>query len=461
MKPNILLILVDDLGYGDTSCYNPESKIRTPNLDRLAAEGHRLTAAYAPSSICTPTRYAMFTGRYAWRGALKAGVLGTYAPPLIEPDRPTLSGTLRDAGYQTACVGKWHLGWNWPTVDGKPPRAEGNDPAVIANRVDYAGKITGGPLDYGFDYYYGEDVVNYPPYMFIENDRFAAPPAGMRTKFSPCLYGFPPGMTSADWDDSEVEPRQRDKVIEYLKNYAAQPAQKPFLLYWASTAVHEPLTPSKEFAGRTGLGPYEDFAVQLDDSVGRVMRTLDELNLRDNTIVIFVSDNGPVRAKLQSGHECAGGWFGIKTTNWEGGHRVPFIVNWPGRVPAGTRSDEIFCLVDIFACLTGLIDQPAPSAASDSVNLSPLMLGQPGATGRKSVILNPWNNVLGIREGNWVYLDHAGSGGEMKDVQTLPTQLYDLSQDPRQQTNLVEQYPDLAQELKAELERIRKADLTS
>ncbi|MDR1145018.1 MAG: sulfatase-like hydrolase/transferase [Verrucomicrobiales bacterium] len=459
-RPNILLILVDDLGYGDIACYNPQSKVPTPNLDRLAAGGNQLRAAYAPASISTPTRYAMLTGRYSWRGPLKNGVLRPYDPPVMAPGTPTLALTMRAAGYQTACIGKWHLGWNWPTTDGRPVRADGDNYASIAQRIDYDGQLTGGPLAYGFDYYYGEDVVNYPPYTYIENDRFAAKPTGMRTAFSPSPYGHIPGMTSADWDDHKVETTQRDKVIDYLKTYAAQPASKPFFLYWASTAVHEPITPAKEFAGRTGLGAYEDYIAQLDDSVGQVVRALDELQLREHTMIIFVSDNGPRQGGTrQSGHTSAGEFFGEKTTNWEGGHRVPLIVNWPGHIPPGAQTDQLFCIVDLHASLAGLLAQPTPPSARDSENLAPLLLGRADAAGRDTVVLNPWNQVLGLRKGQWVYLDHAGSGGAtMTNIKTLPTQLYDLSTDPGQKNNVVEQYPDRARELKAELERIRRAE---
>jgi arylsulfatase A-like enzyme len=459
-SPNIIIILADDLGYGDIACYNPATKIQTPNIDRLAKEGSAFRSAYAPSSICSPTRYSLLTGCYDWRGPLQSGVLRPYEPPIIETTRLTLPAMLGKAGYRTACIGKWHLGWNWPATDGRPLMTRTNgrfDYTEIARRIDYDGKISGGPVDRGFDYYFGEDIINYPPYIFIENDHFAAKPARMRGKGDK-LAGEP-GMMSAGWDDRDVLPVQTAKVISYLDQHVEQGGKKPFFLYWAANAVHYPIVPSPAFAGRTGLGAYEDFLLQLDDSVGRVLKRLEELGLSGDTMVIFTSDNGPREATTRSGHDSTAGLRGIKTTNWEGGHRVPFIVRWPNHVPAGRESDEIICLTDLYATFAAMAGAslPDPNPAKDSVNILPLLLGKQGAPGRQSVVLHANNkDMLGIRNGDWVYLDHQGSGGpKLTDQRTTSTQLYNLKTDRNQAENLIGKHPEIAKRLKAELDEIR------
>ena len=267
-EPNIILVLVDDLGYGDPHCYNPDSKIPTPNIDRLAAEGMRFTDAHSPSAVCSPTRYGILTGRFAWRTRLKAWVLDPWDRPLIEPDRLTVAEMLRQHGYRTACIGKWHLGFDWPTKDGKPPIRKPRD--VGDCNVDFSKPIGGGPIARGFDEYFGVDAANYPPHAFIEGDRLPTPP----TAWMPRVQSMRPGPMQPGWKQEGMMPAITERTIQFLDRQAKESPRKPFFVYMALTAPHTPLVPNKEFIGRSQAGIYGDFVAEVDDSLGKVAAAL-------------------------------------------------------------------------------------------------------------------------------------------------------------------------------------------
>jgi len=459
-NPNIVLILADDLGYGDVSCYNPvENAISTPHIDQLASEGCRFTQAYAPASVCSPTRYALLTGQYAWRGPLKRGVLLEYEPSIVDPELITLPERLKGAGYETELIGKWHLGLDWPLKEGRrllSGRTATFEQQVefAQNGIDYDGRIGGGPVDHGFDYYFGEDIINFPPYILIENDRFANRPFQIRDDKAD-LSGLP-GMMEEGWRDDSVLSRQTEKVIERLARHKNRADDTPFFIYWALNAPHYPIRPSPEFKGKSAHGTYGDFVQEMDYRIGQVLRALEEMMFAENTLVIFTSDNGPLPFALPSGHSCTAGLRGIKTTGWDGGLKVPFIVRWPQKVPGGSVSDVPISLIDLYPTLAVLGGASYGDQFTDGVNIQDIILGKPGASSFHPIVLSSVDGKLAIRHGDWSYLDFQGSGSSrMADQKTKPQQLYNVKQDPGQQDNLIQQYPEKAVEMRKMLESIR------
>ena len=337
-RPNIVVILTDDLGYGDVSFLNPESKIQTPHMDALASEGVWATDAHSPSAVCSPTRYSLLTGRYAWRGKLKKGVLLTWDDPVIEEDRLTLPAMLKENGYDTACIGKWHLGFNWPWKGGeKPPREQiGRKLSKATNDMfDWSKPITGGPLSVGFDYYFGDDVPNIPPYAFIENDRLTCDPVHIERDSMKSIG--PRGMIHGDgpgeegWEFEKVMPAITKRAVDYVRQRSDN--DRPYFLFFTTTSPHTPVVPTKEFQGKSGAGYYGDYVIQTDDAIGQVIEALKEYGDFDNTLLIVTSDNGPERQHRDlirtHQHSPAAHLRGMKWDGWEGGHRVPFIPSWP------------------------------------------------------------------------------------------------------------------------------------
>jgi arylsulfatase A-like enzyme len=369
-KPNIVYILADDLGYGDPGCYNAASKIPTPHIDRLAKEGVRFTDAHSPSAVCTPTRYALLTGRYAWRTRLQRNVIGPFAPPLIDANRLTVAELLRRHGYATACVGKWHLGWGWP--------------APVGGARDFTQPVPDGPTTRGFDRYFGTDVPNYPPYCFLDNDRTVgipgeAAPVG-RDSFNIA------GPMVPGWKLGDVLPGLEKRAVETVEAFAK--GGKPFFLYLPLTSPHFPVVPTPAVRGRSTAGAYGDFVVQTDNVVGAVLDALQRTGAAANTLVILTSDNGPeITGEVdpgaydrlrQFGHASMGPLRGSKRDAWEGGHRVPFVARWPGQIRAGTTSDETVCHVDLMATAAALLGARLPADAGvDSVNILPALRGEP------------------------------------------------------------------------------------
>lgn len=476
-KPNIVFILADDLGYGDVGCYNPSSKIPTPNLDRLAREGMRFTDAHSPSSVCTPTRYALLTGRYAWRSPLKRGVLGPWGTPIIAADRLTVPALLRQHGYATAVIGKWHLGLNYTTKDGKPA-ASGEDKM---SNVDFTKPIADGPTARGFDYYFGVNVPNYPPFCFIENDRTVGVPS---VRDGGAADGINmPGPMMPGWKLVDILPELTRRAERWIADAGkAAKAGKPFFLYLPLTSPHFPVVPAPEFKGKSQAGDYGDFVVQTDDCVGRVLTALERTGVARDTLVIFTSDNGPETAsEVNPGaydrirkhqHGSMGALRGVKRDLWEGGHRVPFLARWPGKIPVGAVSGQTICLVDFMATVAALLDvKLPPNAGEDSFNLLPALRGEkPARPVREATVHHAASGRLAIRQGDWVLIEK-GTGDDNRGDASEPAwlkkargyepdhsegQLFNLRTDPTQKRNLYAAQLVPMRELQALLDHYRR-----
>jgi arylsulfatase A len=455
--PNIVYILADDLGYGDVHCCNAEGKIATPQLDRLAAGGMRFTDAHSSSAVCTPTRYGILTGRYNWRSSLKSGVLNGYSKRLIEPGRLTVPEFLRQNGYRTGCVGKWHLGMDWP-------RREGNssDKVETGWEVDYGRPITNGPTAVGFDDYFGISAsLDMPPYLFIDRDR----PAGIPSVEKTWVRKGPAG---ADFEATNVLPALVRAATSFIeKNAEAARGGKPFFLYAPLSAPHAPILPTPEWRGKSRLNDYGDFVMQVDQAVGQILASLETWGLAGETLVIFTSDNGcsPVAnypELLAKGHDPSAGFRGTKADIFEGGHHVPFIVRWPGKVKPATASHQIVCLTDLFSTCAEILGARLPdTAAEDSVSLLPALLGGT-ATGpvRETIVHHSVNGSFAIRQGRWKLALCPDSGGwsppkpGSDEAKGLPeVQLYDLSADFTERHNVQAEHPEIVERLTALMEK--------
>jgi len=470
-KPNIVIVLADDLGHGDPQCYQAESKIPTPSIDRLASQGMRFTDAHTPASVCSPTRYALLTGRYAWRTRMKSGVLGPYSGPLIEPDRLTLAKMLKTHGYTTACIGKWHLGMQWATKSPDvelPPLWDRN---FDQSRIDLAGRITAGPLTAGFDSYFGTAVPNFPPYCFIENDHVLGKIPDRPKPNN--VYGNP-GLMQEGWDLHRILPSLKDRAVAFLEAQAK--TGRPFFLYMPLTAPHTPIVPNEPFLGRSRAGDYGDLVAEVDGVVGAVIDALERSGAADNTLLIFTSDNGsPARAgdphirgkdwaasgavTRMFGHNPNAPLRGMKADIFEGGHRVPLVVRWPGQVEAGSTNRQIVCLVDWAATIAGIVGHELPDdAAEDSYDLGPT-LRDPSRAVREDVVHHSGNGMFALRQGDWKLIAGRGSGGWTRVKITKedpPGQLYHLADDPLEQDNLYNQRPEIVRQLTERLERCRQ-----
>ena len=481
-RPNIVIVLADDLGYGDLACYNSRSRIPTPNLDRLAAGGVRFTDAHTPSAVCTPTRYGLLTGRYCWRTHLKNGVLDGFDPPLIDPGRLTLASLLTRQGYATACVGKWHLGMQWKRQDGgKVPLREFSGGFRPGYDVDYTAPLTGGPNDVGFDWYFGISAsLDMSPYCFIENRHTVGIPAERTRDDKTLTMNQVPGVQTADFRLEDVMPVCTRKAVEYIAG--RKNAKQPFFLYMPLTAPHLPVVPTHEFEGRSKAGTYGDFVAEMDDAVGAVMRALDAGGLASNTLVYFTSDNGGLwhwwdfveaddvaggritprgAAVKKFSHQSNGELRGTKADIWEGGHRVPFIARWPGRIRGGGVSDALICLTDMMATCAGITGAVLPAGAGeDSVSMREALL-DPRAPGRRDVVLHSLHGSFAIREGEWKLVESRGSGGfsSPRTVKAKPGeaqgQLYNLRRDPRETRNVYLENPEMVDRLSKLLARRR------
>ncbi|UCD30664.1 MAG: arylsulfatase [Planctomycetota bacterium] len=463
--PNIVFILADDMGYGDLACQNPETKIPTPNLDRLADEGMRFTDSHSPSAVCSPTRYGILTGRYCWRTRLKRGVLWCWDKPLIKPNRLTVGRMLKDSGYQTACIGKWHLGWDWPLKKGKTINKKSS-----GESVDFTKPVGGGPTAVGFDYYFGDDVPNFPPYCYIENDRTLGSPTIMKPD---SMYGIP-GIMLKGWQLDAVMPAITKKAVAYIEGRAKDSKGKPFFLYFPLTAPHTPIAPAKEFQGKSRAGAYGDYVFQVDHTVGEVLGALKRTGVVDNTLVIFTSDNGsPGRDGTEMGgktnsvrrydHNPSRPWRGIKADAWDGGHRVPFLARWPGRIPAGRISDELICHVDFMATVAAIIGKKLPAdAGEDSYNLLSVLEGKwLDKPLREAVVHHSSAGLFCVRQGKWKLILGLGPGGFSGPIRKPKPgepmgQLYDLSTDPGEQNNLYDAHPQVVKKLTDLLEGYKK-----
>ena len=442
-KPNIVVVLADDLGYGDVQCLNPQhGKIKTPNLDRLASQGMTFTDAHSGSSVCTPTRYGLLTGRYAWRTRLQNGVLDGYVEPLIAAQRLTLPSMLKQQGYQTACIGKWHLGFTIEGADKTGNSGKKDAKAKQENKLMGAplGAITkDGPTTRGFDTFYGFHHARMMKSVF-ENDR-----------------------VTQIVEPVDMLPSLVKNTRAYLLKQAN--AKKPFFLYMPLSSPHTPIVPSKEWQGKSGLGDYGDFVMETDWAVGEVMGALKEAGLEDNTLIIFSSDNGcspqAGTPKLEAqGHFASAQYRGYKSDIWDGGHRVPFLVRWPGKVKAGTECDKLICLTDIMATCADILSVKLPdNAGEDSVSILPALLGREQVPLREAVVHHSISGQFAVRQSSWKLELCPGSGGWSKPgdnearKQGLPAiQLYDLKSDIAETRNVQAENPEVVARLTRLLE---------
>ncbi|MCB9872858.1 MAG: arylsulfatase [Planctomycetaceae bacterium] len=488
--PNIVLILADDLGYGDVSCYNSESKIATPHVDRLAAEGMRFTDAHTPSAVCTPTRYGILTGRYCWRTRLKYRVLDGFDPPLIEEDQLTVPGLLKQHGYATGCVGKWHLGMQWTDCEGIPMPAvpiDRNARPRVGDEVDYTRAITGGPIDRGFDWYFGISAsLNMSPFCFIENDRPVRLPVLRQPRIQTEFISVDEGMRSPDFTIAGVMPRLTGAAVGYIEQQVRDNPDQPFFLYAPLTAPHLPVIPNEEYRGTSGAGHYGDFVVETDAFVGAVLEVLDRTGLADNTLFIFTSDNGGLyhawdaqeaddvehykpsaRGKYvrEFGHQGNARLRGTKADIWEGGHRVPFVVRWLGKTPSGAVSDELIELTDLLPTCAAILGTELPAdMGADSRNALPAFLNtKPASPVREFAIHHSLWGTFAIRKGSWKLIPQRGSGGFTfpKDLDPAKVggplgQLYNLSTDPSETHNAWDEKPDIVASLVELLDRVQE-----
>ncbi len=467
-SPNIVILYADDMGFGDLGANHPQSKIPTPNLDRLAAEGLRFTDGHSSSGICTPSRYAMLTGRHHWRDF--HGIAGAFDGTFFKKGQLTLPGMLREKGYATACIGKWHLGWDWDAM--RKPGTPKN--SIVHSDFDWTKPFPGGPLEHGFDHYFGDNVINFPPYAWIEDDKLvAAPDVTFReTKLKPKEGSWEcrPGPGRSDWDFYEVLPTLTRKSVEYVRSRKGK--EQPFFLYVPFPSPHAPIVPTDAFDGKSKAGAYGDFVVQTDDACGQILTALRESGLEGNTIVVFSADNGSEiyahERDKKFDHWSSGPFRGIKRDIYEGGHRVPFLIRWPGVVKAGDVSSALISQVDLmatFAAVTGY-DLPRTSA-EDSHDFLPYLRGESPKPPRTTMVHNTQKGVYAIRHGDRVLID--AKTGDARPVPTVwmkkhdtppddkqPEELYDLAKDPGQRKNLAAEQPEAVAELRALLKKIRE-----
>ncbi|MFT4856125.1 MAG: arylsulfatase A [Algoriphagus sp.] len=457
--PNIIFILADDLGYGDIKAFNPASKIPTPNIDQLASEGMRFTDAHTTSSVCTPTRYALLTGRYNWRSSLKEGVLFGKSTALIPKSRTTVASLLKTKGYQTAFIGKWHLGWDWGLQADSVLRDLGIN-AEDFSEVDFKKRVLNGPNELGFDYAFGHAAsLDMSPYVYTENGMVTQLPD--RSTIDEGEFSWwRKGPTGADFIHEEVTPNFFERSIKYIQNQANQ--EKPFFLYLALPSPHTPILPPVKWQGKSGMLPYGDFMMMIDDYVGKINQALIAAGIDQNTLVIFTSDNGPAPAAgfdklVEMGHLPSANFRGHKADIFEGGHRVPFIAKWPAKIKAGSVRAETISLVDFFATAASIADYSvSDSEGEDSYSITSLfdIKNQP-ATFREATVFHSVNGSFAIRKGDWKLILAKGSGGWSfprpgdPSEENLPDfQLYNLASDPSETTNLQAEQSEKVEELR-------------
>lgn len=469
-RPNIIILYADDMGYGDLGANNPESKIPTPQLDRLAAQGARFTDGHSSSGVCSPSRYAMLTGRYHWRDFYS--IVDAFGDPAFPPGRLTLPEMLRKQGYTTACIGKWHLGFDWASIrkPGKPANS------IQRDDYDWSKPFRGGPCDHGFDTYFGDNVINFPPYAWIENDRLPLAPDKTFAKSdftgSPKEGGWEcrPGPGRSDWDPYQTLPTLTRRGEEFIRSRKGK--DEPFFLFFALPSPHAPIIPIAEFDGKSKAGPYGDYVAQTDDSCGRILSALRDAGLEQNTIVVFTADNGPENYAYNRdekfGHWSSAPFRGLKRDLYEGGHHVPFVIKWPGLTKPGTVSDALISQIDLMATFASATGFSLPAdAAEDSHDFLPWFKGNTKESPREALVHNTNPGNFAIRKGEWLLID-AKSGYTSK--QPPPAwigkhgaitnagakgQLFHLKQDIGQLHDVTGEHPGKVAELRALLKNIR------
>lgn len=452
--PNIVVILADDLGCGDLSCYNKASKITTPNMDRVASEGMRFTDAHSPSGVCTPTRYGLLTGRYAWRTRMKQGVLQGYDPLLIENDRMTVASLLKKHRYATHCVGKWHLGLG----DVKP--------------TDYDKPLRPGPLAVGFDSFFGIPAsLDMVPYVFIRDEACEVKPIEKIAASEMRRYGgggfWRAGAIAPGFKHEDVLPRLTEEAVKIIRHHGMREDRRGLFLYLPLASPHTPWMPTKEWQGKSKVGWYGDFVMQTDDAIGQVVKALKAARMEDNTLLIVTSDNGahwlPEDIKKFE-HESANGLRGQKSDIWEGGHRVPFLARWPEQIKAETTSDEPICLVDLLATCADLVrEKLSGEAGEDSETILPVLLGKKiDRPIHEAIVHHSGNGLFGIRKGEWKLAEGLGSGGFSLPRTEKPTeggpkgQLYNLANDGAEKDNRYLKEQGIVKQMSELLETYRK-----
>ena len=481
-KPNILVILADDLGYGDVQSYNPErGKIRTPNINKLGTQGMRFTDGHSSSGVCSPSRYTLLTGRYHWRTKLQHGIVGVFGDPLIAPDRMTIATLAKQQGYRTACIGKWHLGWDWPiTNEQRPllsPRQQPEDEANKTGRGNpsatqvptekqisawndiFSKPIAGGPITRGFDLYFGTDIPNWPPFCFIENERTL----GVPTEFLPREYmaknqASRQGPSLKDWKLEGILPALADRTIRFIEESAQK--KEPFLVYMPLTSPHTPLSVNPEWKDKSHLNLFADFVMETDAAVGRVLDALEKSGEAQNTLVFFTADNGcapyiGVKELEQMGHYPSGPLRGYKADAWEGGHRVPFMIRWPGVVRPGSVCSQLVYQADLLRTLADAFRVTLPeTAGEDSFSLMPLLKGEDRPV-RENAVSTSMGGTPALRSGSWKYIPAPGSGGwGSGGDQSQPVQLYNLAEDLSETNNLAASMPAKVAEMRSLLEKL-------
>lgn len=480
MPPNVLIVLADDMGWGDLGCYG--SPIPTPNIDRLATEGARLTDCHSASAVCTPSRYALLTGRYAWRGPLKNFVLMGHSPAIVEPSRPNLASVLRDAGYATSYFGKWHLGLGWQRRDGSvrdafEPGAQLHDDidTDFGADIDYRVPYTGGPNELGFDRFFGvAGSLDMPPYCFLENDRTVGIPLTEKETY---LTEQRPGMQVEGFREDEVDVRFAEEAVRWIRD---RDPRQPFLCYVAPSAPHRPVVPPAVVRGRSGLGDRADGVCLVDWIVGECLDAVSAAGVADDTIVIVTSDNGAPMIFTDDGdpsaHAPNGEWRGQKGDLWDGGHREPCVIRWPGRVAPGTVLDTPVCLADVLPTVAAAAGIVLPDgAAEDGLNILDDLRGRPAVPADRPIVHHSLAGSFSLRRGRWKAIFAVGSGGGFSeptitqlfksgsgqahhaphwDAQQPSGQLYDLVSDPRETTNIWDEQPELVASMYEELKRI-------
>ena len=452
-RPNIVILYADDMGVGDVSYGDPKAKIQTPHIDRLASHGMTFTDGHSSSGICTPSRFALLTGQHHWRRF--HGIVGAFGGTVFEPNDFTIAKMFKKKGYRTGCFGKWHLGWDFDAIR-KPGVKKGN---VRPESYDWTKRFPDGPLDQGFDYYFGDGTINFPPYCWIEGDRFITIPTKSVIKSQPLAGSgnFRPGPMAKSWNPYDILPTITQKTVEWI---AKQKADQPFFAYLAFNSPHYPIVPNKEFHGKSKAGYYGDFVIETDAMVGKVLKALEKYGFADNTLVIFSADNGPETHAFQRLGEfnqwSSGKFRGVKRDIYEGGHRVPFIARWPGKIKKGSVSDEVISQVDLAATFAHIIGYPlGKKEAIDSYNLLPVFKEEKYKKPlRTATVQNTSPKKYALRQGDWVlidtstgsakkeqdaYLDHFGLQAYGKENEGL---LFNLKQDPRQSNNLYTEHPD-------------------
>ena len=460
--PNIIFILADDMGYGDIRALNPGSKISTPAMDRIAQEGMYFSDAHSPSGVCTPTRYGVLTGRYCFRSRLQSGVLVGHSPSLIEPGKLTVASLLKQSGYATGCIGKWHLGLDFRKKDSDRPLTAGEDWSIEStDNVDYTSEVHGGPCDHGFDYsFILPSSLDIQPYLFISNQQVVEPETehieevregrGLFWRYGDASKGF---------DFWQVLPVLTNKATDFIRDHHRENASQPFFLYFPLTAPHTPWVPKEEFKGTSEAGDYGDFVTQVDYTIGQVLSLIDSLNIADNTLIMVSSDNGshwmPDDINRYD-HRANHVYRGMKSDIWEGGHRVPFLVRWPEKVQAGASIDQLVCLTDLMATVAEITGQDLDwNDGEDSYSFLPFITGGEAVTAvRDNLVVQSVSGQYSIRKDNWKLLLCKGSGGWSSPGEPGDPEgsLYNLAEDPGETNNLYLAKPEKVKELTGLLE---------